>query len=480
MQLLISEVFSFLILVFSFFPQPTFTEAVVGQPQHINPLKAGINSVDKELSRLIFRSLMKYDEHGVLKPDLAERYQISPDQKEYTLVLHKGVYWHDGIEFGADDVLYTVSQHPQLRLVQVDKLDRYSVRFRLRDPYAPFLDLLTLGIVPFHLGSNMGGLNPVGTGDYRLIRIKKSSKIDEIVLIRVGSFKSGSPRSFNKLVFKFYPGSADLLTAARLGEVDAFASEDFVEKVPNFNQYRVPLGSRYYALFINLKDTPDLKNKELRQDIASSIPKDKIVDEVFKGYAVPAYLPLEYTIASASGVKRYRYREDLPRKYDISLKLTVPKKETHLKTAEIIKESLEKVGVHLTIVPVESEKITSDIINEKNFDLLLLGQEIERDPDVYTLWHSTQKNLPGLNFISFESVLADKALEEGRKITDVDERIKHYQNFQRVFADEVPVVLIYHPIMTYSVKSSISGVSLQGLFKSEERFETFENWYYQN
>ena len=189
------------------------------------------------------------------------------------------------------------------------------------------------------------------------------------------------------------------------------------------------------------------------------------------------YLPLEYTIASASGVKRYRFREDLPRKYDISLKLTVPKKETHLKTAEIIKDSLEKVGIHLTIVPVESEKITSDIINEKNFELLLLGQEIERDPDVYTLWHSTQKNLPGLNFVSFESVLGDKALEEGRKITDVDERIKHYQNFQRVFADEVPAVLIYHPILTYSVRSPIAGVSLQSLFKPEERFETFDSWY---
>jgi len=476
MNLLAAKAFAFVIFIASFFPQPTFTEGLIGQPQHINPLKVGTNGVDRDLARLIFRGLVSYDERGGIITDLAERYQVSDDQKEYTLDLRKGVYWHDGVEFTADDVLYTVSQHPQLSTLQVDRLDRYRVRFRLKDPFAPFLDLLTLGIVPAHLGSSMKDLNPIGTGDYRLVRIKKSDKVNEVVLVRVRPPVPAKGKNFSRLVFKFYTKTSELITAARLGEVDAFFTDEYVPKFSNYNQYRVPLGSRYYTLFINLNGNSDLKNKELRQDIASSIPKEKIIDDVYQGFALPAYLPLEYTFATASAIKRYNYKDNLPRKYDLSLNLTVPNKDTHLKTGEVIKQSLEKIGIHVTTVAVDPEKITSDVIGPKNFDLLLLGQEIERDPDVYTLWHSTQKDLPGLNFVSFESVLADKALEEGRKIENVEERIKHYQNFQKVFIDEVPAVIIYRPVLTYSVRSSISGISLKGLFKSEDRFMTIAGW----
>ncbi len=485
MSLIVSKILALYFVLLSFLPTPTFTEGMVGQPQKINPLEASTGSVDKDLSRLIFRGLMKYDLDGNLLTDLSEQYEISADFKEYTFGLRKNVLWHDGQEFNADDVLYTVSQHPQLRTVEVDKLDRYRVRFRLKDPYAPFLDLLTLGILPSHLGSKMEGLSPVGTGDYRFVRVKKSDKINEVVLMKVVKKEGeGAPPpvpAFSRLIFKFYGSSKDLLTAASLGEIDALSSDEYVPPITNFNQYRTPLGARYYALFINLNGrTSDLTNKELRQDMANSVPKEKIIEEVLKGAASPAYLPQEYTFATASGLKRYHYKDDLSRKYDIELKLTVPKKESHLKTAQILKEAFERIGLHLTLQEVESEKITTDVIKDKNFDLLLLGQEIERDPDVYTLWHSTQKDLPGLNFVSFESVLADKALEEGRKTRDQDERIRHYQNFQKVFIEEVPAIIIYRPNLTYAVKSSISNVSLQGLFGSDDRFATIGEWQRKN
>lgn len=480
MGFLAAKIFALWIFVSSFLPQQTFTEGLVGQPQHLNPLNVGANSVDRDITRLIFRGLMKYDASGDLVTDLAEKYQISEDRKEYTLDLRKGVFWHDGVELTTDDILYTASQHPQLKALQVDKLDRYRVRFSLRDTYSPFLDLLTLGIAPSHLANSMGDLNPVGTGDYRWARIKKSNKIDEVVLVRANSNRGIKDKSFSRIVFKFYTKPSELITAARLGEVDAFSSDEFVPKFSNFNQYRTPLGSRYYALFINLDYNPDLKNRELRQDIANAIPKEKIVEQVYKGSAVVAHLPLDYTFATASSVKRPLIKEEPTKKYDINLNLTIPNREIHRKTAQIIKKALENIGIHLNLIEVETEGITTGVIAERKFDLLLLGQEIEHDPDVYTLWHSTQKNLPGLNFVNFESVLADKALEEGRKVGTVEERIKHYQNFQKVFVDEVPAVIIYHPIMTYSVKSSIKNISLRGFFKNSDRFMSFPDWFRQD
>ena len=71
----------------------------------------------------------------------------------------------------------------------------------------------------------------------------------------------------------------DLFTAARLGEIDALSSDEYVPPITNFNQYRTPLGARYYALFVNLNGrASDLTNKELRQDMANSVPKEKIIE----------------------------------------------------------------------------------------------------------------------------------------------------------------------------------------------------------
>lgn len=470
------KVVSLLFFLMSFLPQSTYTEGLVGQPRHINPLKIGTNSVDKDLARLIFRGLMKYDQNGDLVTDLAERYEISPDQIEYTITLRKGVYWHDGLEFTADDVLYTISIHPQLKMIRADRLDRYKIRFVLREPFSPFLDLLTLGISPFRKTSSPDDLTPIGTGDYRLVRFKKSDKIDEAILLRVGKTKGGSDRNFSRLVFKFYDKPSDLLMAAKLGEIDGFVSEEPVPRMENFNRLQTPLGSRYYAVFFNLEGNDNLKNKDFRRDIARSIPKEKIIEDILRGSAVSAESPNEYTFAAGSSFKHYGY-ESLPLKYDVSLSLVVPKKQTHLQTAEIIRNSLEKIGIHLNMEPVEIDKITNEIIGGKKFDLLLLGQEVGRDPDVYSLWHSTQKNLPGLNFTGFESVLADKALEEGRRNRDTEERLKHYQNFQKVFSDEVPAVFLYRPLLTYSLKTEITGVSLEGLFKSEDRFFSVQEWH---
>lgn len=475
MHFLISYLLGTVFFIVSFIPQTTFYEGVSGQPLHINPLKIGTNASDKDLSSLIFRGLMKYNGKNDLVTDMADSYIISEDQKEYTFKLRKGVYWHDGVEFSSDDVIYTASNHPQLKDLTIDKLGRYEVKFTLRSPYSPFLSLLTLGIVPAHI-PNMRDLQPIGTGDFRLARIKKTDKIDEVILVRVKS-EVVEPKGVTRFVFRYYNNNEALIVAAKLGEVDMYSSEEFVPKSNLYNQYSMPLGSRYYAIFINLKGNKELKNKELRQDLATATPKQKIIDEVLKGAGIVSTYPTEYTFATTSALKKYDYNDKSSKKYDIPLTLVVPKKDVHIKTAEIIKDSYEKIGVHLTINVVEPVKITSEVIEKKDFDLLLLGQEMEKDPDIYTLWHSTQQDLPGLNFTGFESILADKALEEGRKNASISERNKHYVNFLKVFNEEVPAIILYHPKFTYAVRTDISGINLMGLFKSEERFLSIDKWY---
>lgn len=454
-------------LLQSLLPLPTYNEGVAGQPVSFNPLKLTTNQVDRDISGLLFRGLVKYDLKGALVPDLAERWQISPEGREYTFKLRSDLSWHDGRPITADDVIYTVSQMTQLKEIPTDKMDNLTVRFRLKEPLSPFLDILTLSIVPAHLGSRNSDLNPVGSGAFRVARVKKTGKIDQVVL------QSRTKR----LIFSFYNNLEELLTAARTGEIDGFLEEAAPVQTgwSNFHYYKIPLLNRYYALFFNLSHDL-LKDAELRRSLSFATPKEKITKEVFKERATVIDGPLDGSFAESTTYRKYTYDAELDKNYDLNLILTIPGKEEHRQTAQIIKESWERIGVHLAIAEVSPDKLLTEVIGPKKFEILLLGQEVARDPDRYTLWHSTQKDLPGLNFTTFKQVRADRSLEESRKAQNLEDRLKYYENLQTVVAEEVPAIFLYRPIATYALKKKILPTGLASVFSLKDRFADFESW----
>ena len=169
-----------------------YVEALIGSPRYINPILSQTNEVDADLSSLIFSGLLKYDSGGQLVPDLAQRYEISADQLTYTFYLKKNIKWHDDTDFKADDIIFTVAsiqdpafKSPLIRTfrdVSAEKIDDYSVKFMLKEPYAPFLHVLTFGILPGHLWYNIPPANsdltelnkkPIGTGPWKFDSFKK-------------------------------------------------------------------------------------------------------------------------------------------------------------------------------------------------------------------------------------------------------------------------------------------------------------------
>ncbi len=468
-----SFLLSLLAFLNSFLPQATFVEGVLGQPQSLYGLELGTNLANRDPARFLHRGLLKYNEKGDLVGDLAEAYKVSDDKKEYTFKLQKSVFWHDGSRFTADDVIFTASQQ-QLQVVEVDKLTDFEVRFRLvKDPYTPFLDLMTAYVVKANYGKvNKESLYQVGTGDFRVARVKKSARIEEIILTRAWPGNGGKPwpYRFSRLIFKFYERAADLELAGRLGEIDAFGREGGAATLTGFDQIKAPLGSRYYALFLNLT-TEFLKDREFRKALKESLDRKKIVESVYQGLAEPSYYPLEHTFADPDREVLSKIPKSTWKKSgEVKLKITVPgdfnnqdeKINPRQKTAAIIKAVWEEaLGIEVEIKPVPLNKVFSEVIAKKDFEVILFGQEVGRDPDVYTLWHSTQKDLPGLNFVSYESPLADRALEEGRKTDDKEERKRHYNNFVKVFDEDTPAIFLIRPIFTYSFKENIQGPNLK-------------------
>lgn len=483
----LSFIFSLIAFINSFIPQPTLIEGVVGQPKSLNVLDISGNQPDRDIAKFIHRGLLKYDGNGNIVADLAEKFQVSEDKKEYTFFLRKNLHWHDGRTFNAEDVIYTVSKL-NFQSVEVDKLDDYTVRFRLtRDPYSPFLDLMTQYLLPTNYNKEeKSGVYQVGIGDFRISRVVKSDKVDSVILTLAWPWDNSNRYKFTRVVFKFYKNQEDLITSARLGEVSTLGSANIIPSLPNFKLAGAPVASRYYALYFNLKNDA-FKDREFRQYLASLISKKDLITQDLNGNAVVSYSPLEYTFvvpsATASGAPRFNVKFKMG--WDKTVTLTVPqplepKKEPsgdpYLKIGQFVKQAWEKGGLKVNLAQVPLDKVFTEVIGKKDFEILLFGQEVNRDPDVYTLWHSAQKDLPGLDFTSFSSALVDKTLEDGRKEYKKEDRVKSYQNFLKVFNDEVPAIMLYHPLYTYAYRTDIVGPDLKGFFFTSDRFVNFEKW----
>lgn len=461
----------------SFLPYPTVTEGVVGQPQYLNPVETSTNQIDRDIIQLVFRGITKYNEKGELIGDLAERWEISPDGKNYTFYLKNNVLWHDGKQLTADDIIYTASQYPQLRNIAIDKLNDFTVRFNLPDPFAPFLDTLILAVIPSHLAGKDQNLHPIGTGEFRFISIKKEDKVQEILL-------QTTKKPIKRLVFRFYDSEEDLITAAKLGEIDSFMltkapqqkDQEYLNTTFSFRE--APLVGRYYAVFFNL--TSQNGDINFRTSLLSATPKKRIIEEALDGSGGVVTGPLDFYIHS-SDERSDSYIEPEESIHNTQVTLTIPESPTHQKTAEILRGEWGKLGVDVAIKPVKPGEIVEKVIDPKDFELLLLGQEVSRDPDRYILWHSTQKDLPGLNLTSFENPRADKALEEGRKFWEIleehdeealeldeetleKERIKkqlddrkfHYRHFRDVFDENIPAIFLYHPTLFYVTRNNVA------------------------
>lgn len=277
-----------------------YSEAIVGQPKYINPLFASANDVDADLSSLIYSGLFQYNNQQKLLPDLASDYTVSANGKIYDINLRKDVKWSDGEPFNADDVIYTFETiaDPEVgspllaafQSVQIEKTGDFSLRFTLKDPFAPFLSSLTVGILPQHIWGNMPpaavrlaktNLQPIGSGPWKFGKLTKDSSgnIQNYTLDRNELYYKDIPH-LKTLTFKFYNDYTQAASALKSQDVAAvsFLPNDLANKIAgkNFQLYKFEL-PQYTAIFFNQDAAPVLKDSDIRLALNLAINKDEIL-----------------------------------------------------------------------------------------------------------------------------------------------------------------------------------------------------------
>lgn len=517
-------------------PQPTplpsgprhHVEAVVGQPEHINPILAR-REVDRDLVLLIFNGLAKVDERFQIVPDLAQSWQVSSDGCVYTFHLRRDVVWHDGVPFTADDVVFTIRamqeryyQGPaQLanlwRTVQVQKLHSYGVRFSLKEPFTPFLDYTTIGILPAHLLADVPAvllpqqpfnLRPIGTGPFQMAEMRLDQGY--LVLEANPAYSGPAPR-MDQVEFQFYPDLASILDAYDQGAVTGFGGLrpqelEAVRERPSLALHSGLLSGETFISF-NLVHplAPFLAEREVRQALLLALDRQRLIDGELGGQGIVAHsVVLPNTWAHHPDLPRYAYDPQLARSLleqagwrvlsDAEAPLLVDKdwvrrregvelafslmvdgaNATHVRLGGEIARQWAKVGV---LVSVEPELSQERLQLGRYMAALLEWRELPPDPDPYPIWHSTQVGGRGQNYTGFSNREADELMEEGRRVSDPEQRMQLYRRFQEIWAEELPALPLYHPIYNYALDRRIQGVHLGLMMSSRGRFRNICQWH---
>jgi len=496
----------------------TYTEGIVGSPMSINPVLCQSNPVDQDLVALVFSGLTRVNSQGEVEPDLAERWEVSNEGMVYTFFLRQGATWHDGAPVTSSDVVFTVNvmQHPEYegmsflsemwRTVVVEQLDTYVVRFILREPFAPFLEYTSIGLLPVHvLGStdlsvlSQSAFNamPVGTGPFRVEEIDSQ----RAVLTRYDAYYARP--YLDRLELYFYPDSASVLEARERGEIMGIARVT-PEQLPQVQQdddlrlYSAPL-SGYNIVFLNL-DRAIFQDRLVRQAMMWALDRQALVDQILQGQGmvidspilpqswaynedVPAYFQdlrkarslLEQAGWFDDDGDGVRERGELELEFSLATNADDP---ARMAMVDLISEQLAEVGIKAVPEYLDWEELVGQRLRLRRFDAVLSGwQSLPADPDPYPYWHSSQVNENSVNFANYMSAEADALLAEARRTADRDRRWSLYQRFQELFAEDVPSLLLYQPVYTFAVDQTMLGVQIAPMASSGDRFATLPQWH---
>ncbi len=515
----------------------TYKEGVVGYPRFINPVLS-FTDADKDMSALIYSGLLKPTPEGKLAPDLAESYTVSEDGLTYSFTLKPNITFHDGKPVTTDDITFTIEKiiNPAIKSpkaeswngVSVSVTDERHISFTLKKPYAPFLENLTIGILPKHVWQDItddtfdisvANREPVGSGPFM---IKKSSKdsagiYESYDLVPFAHYALGEPY-ISHFVVHFYKNDADALDAYKRGRIDGLGgiSPDAAAILKKSGDYIVstPL-PRVFAVFFNQSVAPVLVHKEVRQALNISINRNELIKEVLKDWGTPGRSPIPsglsgtYDITSSSketattttsdsllvsakkiltdagwktGTNGFLVKEKIQNKKVVSTEtlsftISAPNIPELIKTANIVKETWGKLGADVKVQIFEPTDLTQKVIRPRSYDALLFGQVVGRDLDLYPFWHSSQRNDPGLNIALYTSIKADKDLETARAASDDAKRAAAYQAFESEIADDIPAVFLYSPDYVYAGNKNVGGVRISNITSPSERFMGAATWY---
>lgn len=458
------------------------------------------DTTSEQVVKMLYNTLLKFDEDGSVVGDLAKDWSVSEDQLTWTFELHEGVKFHNGKELTAEDVKATYeramnAQAGGLRTTEIIKMfeaveviDPYTVSITTDEPYGPMEALMcnmSLGIMDsdyideygLDLGVKAEAEN--GTGPYKLA----SWKMEEEIILEKFDDYFGEEAFIKTVIYQPIPEAASRVIALETGEVDVISGipTEELERLENTAGLKVikepTVGQRLFRFGCN---DPIISNSLVRQAITHAIDRQIIIDSLFAGTAYPSTAPLaKVTFGYADlGVieqdqeksKELLVEAGYPDGFDTKI-VTTDRYLKGVQLAEVLSAQLGEIGINAEIEVMEWSAIaaTWDGITADEFDepLFIMGAGPSmRDADggLRGLYTTTDTGLNDRNYGFYSNEEVDELVYAGMKETDPEKRKELYKRAQEILYLEDPAgIWLFDQYGMAAMSDKVEGVTLNAI-----------------
>ncbi len=429
----------------------------------------------------IYEGLLTYDFDLAPKPGLAKSWEISPDGMTYTFRLHENVKWHDGAPFTADDVVFTIKDfllqtHPRARIIfenckSVEALDTHTVRFVLKQVFAPFIlgfEMSTAPMLPAHLyrgtnfRTNPNNARSIGTGPFKLAEWKKGAFIR---LARNDDYRAPGEPHLDQILFHFMPDPVQRALALEQNRIQQAIDVSFdavdLKRLTQLEHIRAERrGFEFTAPVVRFEFNTRVKpfdDKRFRQAVSHALDRKFIRNTVFAGLGKEATSPWNSrTRFYDPTVKNHAFdpQKSIALLDEMGLKpdaagvrariviLRLPIGETYSRLAEYAKQALRKVGIEAELESCDYPTWALRYGNSE-FQMTISNPFQFGDPGLggisrFFVSSNIRKGVPFSNNTGYVNPLVDELFAKGVQTTDERERQAIYSRIQRVLLDDAP------------------------------------------
>lgn len=439
-----------------------------------------------EINVLIFDGLTDHDGDNQVIPRLAKSWEYDEAACTYTFHLEEGVKWHDGEEFTAEDVKFTIEaimdpeneseNAPNYEDVKnINVIDDYTIAFELDAPNVAFLDYMTMAILPKHLleGENMQESDffraPVGTGPFKLTEWEEGQ---QIVLTKNEDYFAG-PAKIDSIIFKIVSDDNAKALQLQSGELNLAQvtpkdAATFADN-SNYTVYQMTT-SDYRGILYNFANEYWQENADLIPAINYCVDRQAIIDSVLLGHGQVAYGPLQKNKYNCEDVEKYEYNLDKAgeafqaagcekdadgywcrngERIGFTINAT-PTDQVRIDMAQIVAQQLNEAGLDVKAnVPAEG-------IDWGGQECCIIGWGSPFDADDHT--YKVFGTGKGANYSGYSNEKVDEYLTAARQTDDEAERMEQYALFQKELAKTPAYTFFCYIDAMYVAANSISGI----------------------
>ncbi len=371
------------------------------EPPHLDPTAGAAAAIDEVVYANLFEGLTRIDENGAVLPQLATSWEISEDGLTYTFNLKSGVKFHDGTDFTADDVVFSLdrargedSVNAQKQLFAaidtVEAVDPTTAKITLSRPEGQLLFNLGWGdavmVAPESAEGNKA--TPIGTGPFKLGQWAQGDRVELVA--------NDDRAKLSKVTFKFIADASAQMAAMMAEDVDAFANFGAPETVAQFqadSRFEVVVGNTEGETILSTNNTrPPFDDIRVRQAIAHTLDRQEFIDGAYFGLGTPigshfaphhpAYVDLTGTYPlDLDKAKALLAEAGFPDGFKATLKLPPPPYAR--RGGEVIAAQLARVGIELEIIPVEWAQWLEQVFRGDDFDLTIVSHTEPQDIGIY-------------------------------------------------------------------------------------------------